>query len=118
MAVNQSVKEIIMSVTSIKELILVQVESIAQQNQYDMVYEQNDAEQLLVQIIKRDFEGDIIATVLSFHLRVDEGIGTGELIYYHQYGEFKKQEFNVFQQGSLPEVLAFISDRLSQWKRK
>ncbi|PDZ94156.1 hypothetical protein CON36_35310 [Bacillus cereus] len=102
-----------MSVESIKELILNQVENIAVTNRYDMVYEQNDENQLLVQILKRDQDGGILGTPLSFDLHVNEDKGDGEFIFYHAMGEFKRQKFNVFQEGSLLEVLTFINGRLS-----
>ncbi|MFP3725775.1 hypothetical protein U8V72_11295 [Priestia filamentosa] len=102
-----------MSLNSIKELLLKQIEHIAQSARYDMVYEQNDSDQLLVQIIKRDDNGGIIGTPLSLDIVIDEDRGNGEVVFYHSKGEFKRQEFDVYKEGSLLDILVHISQRLN-----
>ncbi len=101
------------SLTSIKQLIIQQIENIAYMSRYDMVYEQNDNDQLLIQIIKRDDDGGIMGTPLSISLEVNEESGTGEVVYFHAKGEFKRQSFNVYTEDSLLNVLVFINERLS-----
>lgn len=101
-----------MNVDSIKQLLLNQFQELLLQFRYDFVYDEADGK-LLCQVVKRDFEGSIIGTPLMFHLSVNEEEGTGEVIYYNVNGEFKRQQFDVFVEGSLNEVFDFISGRLS-----
>ncbi|TYR79749.1 hypothetical protein FZC66_11405 [Priestia megaterium] len=96
---------------SITKLILVQAEQIARQFTYDFLSEQQ-GDQTLCQIIQRDEDGSILATPLSFHVKISEEKGTGEIIYYHENGEFKRQLVNIYEENSLINVLTFIQERL------
>ena len=43
---------------------------------------------------------------------MNEDKGTGDIIYYHEQGEFKRQQVNVYEENSLVNVLLFIQERL------
>ncbi|MCK2000421.1 hypothetical protein MZM54_03320 [[Brevibacterium] frigoritolerans] len=98
--------------TAIRDLLLKQTEQIALNFRYDFVYEIEERS-TLCQIVYRDDSGSILGTPLSFHLKVNEDIGKGEIIYYHSKGEFKRQKFDVYEENSLLNILVFIQERLS-----
>ncbi|MEM4993308.1 hypothetical protein C1N83_17690 [Priestia aryabhattai] len=95
----------------ITALIVAQVEKLAHQFGYDFLSEKQ-GNQTLCQILQRDEDGSILATPLSFHLHMNEDKGTGDIVYYHEQGEFKRQQVNVYEENSLVNVLLFIQERL------
>lgn len=106
-----------MKLDSIQQLLMVQFEQLVAKLKYDFLYE-DDIGKLLCQVVKRDDDGGILATPLSFHVVVDEEKGTGEFTFYNSQGAFKKQNFNVFEQDSLINVLLYVQERLSINQRR
>lgn len=97
---------------SIKNIMLKYIENISRANHYDFLYDDEDGK-LLCQIIYRDNDGSILATPLSFHLLFNQNDDSGEIIYYHSKGEFKRQKFSIYEQESLVNILLFIQERLN-----
>ncbi|AQX55498.1 hypothetical protein A2U94_14615 [Bacillus sp. VT 712] len=100
-----------MNETSVTKIILMQTEKLARQYGYDFLYEPQ-GDKTLCQIIQRDEDGSILGTPLSFHIDMNEEKGIGQISYYHEQGEFKKQDVSVFEENSLVNVFLFIQQRL------
>lgn len=97
--------------SSIQALLLSQIEKLSQAFHYDFLYEE-DQKGTLCQILLRDDNGSIAATPISFHMLVNEGTGKGELIFYHEHGEFHRQKFDIYTEDSIVKLLLFIQERL------
>ncbi|MBA9028226.1 MULTISPECIES: hypothetical protein [Bacillaceae] len=96
---------------SVQQLILSQVEKLAQNSGYDFLFEENYGE-LLAQIIERDDSGSITETPFSFKLFVNEEKGTGKIIPYNPKGELRHQEFNIDKPQTIIALLTFIQMHL------
>ncbi|WP_459502145.1 hypothetical protein [Bacillus sp. C1] len=96
---------------SIQTLLLSQIEKLAQSFHYDFLYEV-EQQKTLCQILLRDDNGSIVATPLSFHMSINEFTGKGELVFYHEHGEFHRQKFDIYTEDSLVKLLLFIQERL------
>lgn len=97
---------------SLTELILDKVGEIAATYCFDFVFEpEGDDGQPIAHVVKRDEEGSIIGTALVFRLFIEEELLEGEIIFYNQQGEFKRNKFNV--EKGLIETLQFIDNHLA-----
>ncbi len=93
---------------NIKKLLLSQIEKVVFDLRYDFLYEDEYGE-LLCQVIQRDSSGSIESTPISFHLRINEEKGTGQLIYYQAKGEMNRQSFDIENPDTILAILTFIT---------
>lgn len=105
---------------NIKEFLLSQIEKVVIDLRYDFLYEDEYGE-LLCQVIQRDSSGSIESTPISFHIRINEEKGTGQLIYYQAQGEMNRQSFDIENPATILDILSFLSgvlgsDPISQTK--
>jgi hypothetical protein len=96
------------SMLNIKKLLLSQIEKVVFDLRYDFLYEDEYGE-LLCQVIQRDSSGSIESTPISFHLRINEEKGTGQLIYYQAQGEMNRQSFDIENPDTILAILTFIT---------
>lgn len=97
---------------TIKDLLLNKIEEVALRLTYDFLYEDMDDE-FICQIIKRDADGGILGTPLTLKLEIDEEKGKGEVVYYHEKGEFHRQNFSIKNPETIAHVVFYIHERLS-----
>lgn len=76
---------------SLKQILLSQIEVIAMHEGFDFLYEEDDENEVLGQIIERDDAGSIMDTPLSFQLSINEERGNGTIIYYQPEGEVARK---------------------------
>jgi len=103
--------------SSIKQLLLSQIEAIALHEGYDFLYE-GDENEVLGQVIERDDSGSITETPLSFQLSINEEKGNGSIIYYQPEGEVARKNFSLANTETILTLLGYVETALRTFKIK
>lgn len=102
---------------SLKQILLSQIEVIAMHEGFDFLYEEDDENEVLGQIIERDDTGSIMDTPLSFQLSINEKRGNGTIIYYQPEGEVARKKFNLESTETIITLLGYVQTALLTFKK-